>query len=297
MYEAKGRGLMQTVVFDDGLRERGLSRHLLEIDIRGAIDRDELFLEYQPILRLHDLHVVGFEALLRWRHPKRGVLQPADFIPMAEHTGAIVSIDRWVLKTACRQLRAWQIEFAHAAALTMSVNLSAKQFTRVDFPARLKRIVDDSGASTASLKIEITETAIMEKSAAVLAALAGIRALDIDIQVDDFGTGYSSLSYLCTFPLNTVKLDRSFVAGLAGFDGHQNRSEIVRAIISLAHNLRLTVVAEGVETLEELHALRELSCEFAQGFLFYAPLAAEAARGVIAAIPDRDVAAGRAGAA
>ncbi|HWT05340.1 MAG TPA: EAL domain-containing protein, partial [Xanthomonadales bacterium] len=280
MYEAKGRGLMQTVIFDDGLRERDLSRQILEVDVRGAVDRDELFVEYQPIVSLHDLHVAGFEALLRWRHPQRGVLQPGGFIPIAERTGSIVSIDRWVLRTACRQLRAWQTEFPAADALTMSVNMSAKQFAHADVPSRLEEILSDSGAPGRSVKIEITETALMEHTDAVLAALAGIRALGIDIHVDDFGTGYSSLSYLCTFPLNAVKLDRSFIAGI---DGDADRREIARAIVALAHNLRLTVVAEGVETLEELRAVQALSCDFAQGFLLHAPLGAEAARDVVGA--------------
>jgi diguanylate cyclase (GGDEF)-like protein/PAS domain S-box-containing protein len=280
MYEAKGRGLMQTVIFDDGLRERDLSRQVLEVDVRGAIDRDELFLEYQPIVSLHDLRVAGFEALLRWRHPQRGVLQPADFIPIAERTGAIVSIDRWVLLTACRRLRAWQTEFPAAGTLTMSVNMSAKQFTHAGLPSGLEGILRDSGAPGNSVKLEITETATMERTDAALAALAGIRALGIEIHVDDFGTGYSSLSYLGTFPVNALKLDRSFIAGV---DEQGDRREIARAIVALAHKLRLTVVAEGVETLDELRAVQALACDFAQGFLFHAPLDADAARDVVAA--------------
>jgi diguanylate cyclase (GGDEF)-like protein/PAS domain S-box-containing protein len=281
MYEAKGRGRRQTVVFDDRLRERGRSRHVLEADIRAAIERDELFLEYQPIVSLRDKRIAGFEALLRWRHPARGVLPPNDFIPIAERTGSIVPIDRWVLATACRQLRAWQQEFAQAGSLTMSVNLSPKQLADPEFSSCLDAILRDSGAPAASLKLEITETAIMGNTDAVLASLAAIRALDVEIQVDDFGTGYSSLSYLCTFPLNTVKLDGSFIAGI---EGNEDQTEIVRAIVALAHNLRLTVVAEGVETRGQLSALETLACEFAQGFLFHRPMGADAARNVIAGI-------------
>jgi diguanylate cyclase (GGDEF)-like protein/PAS domain S-box-containing protein len=278
MYEAKARGRAQTVIFDDGMRERVLTRHLLEADIRRAIERDELFLEYQPIVALDDLRLVGFEALVRWQHPERGALPPGDFIPTAEEIGSIIQIDRWVLRAACRQLRTWQRELPAASALTMSVNLSAKQFAHDDLCRRIARTLDETRLAAASLKLEITESAIMEKSDKALALLAAIRALDVDIQIDDFGTGYSSLSYLRLFPVSAVKVDRSFITEM---DAHEDRAQMVRAIVTLAHNLRLEVIAEGVETTDELEALRGLACECGQGYLFSRPLGAEAARAFI----------------
>ena len=275
MYAAKAQGRGQTVVFDDGMRERAQSRHLLEADIRRAIERDELFLEYQPIVALNDLRLVGFEALVRWQHPVRGTLPPSEFIPTAEEIGSIIQIDRWVLRAACRQLRSWQRELPAAAALTMSVNLSAKQFAHADLCRRISRTLEETRLAPASLKLEITESAIMEKSDKALALLAAIRALNVDILIDDFGTGYSSLSYLRMFPVSAVKVDRSFITEM---HAHEDRAQMVRAIVMLAHNLRLEVIAEGVETADELKALRELECECAQGFLFSRPLGADAAR-------------------
>lgn len=278
MYEAKSRGAARTVIFDDAMRERVVSRQLLEAEVRRAIANEELFLEYQPIVALHDMRLVGFEALVRWRHPVRGVLAPADFIPIAEETGAIVPIDRWVLRAACRQLRAWQLDLPQAAALTVSVNVSAKQFVRDDVCLTIARSLAGCDLRAASLKLEITESTIMEKSDTVFSLLTAIRALDVDIQIDDFGTGYSSLSYLRTFPVSAVKLDRSFITGM---DANEDRAEMVRAIVMLAHNLHLSVIAEGIETPQELEALRALSCECGQGFLFSAALGAESARALI----------------
>jgi len=278
MYEAKGRGRAQTVVYDEGMRARVVSRHLLETDIRGAVERNELFVEYQPIFELHNMRLVGFEALVRWRHPERGVLTPGEFIPTAEQSGAIIPIDRFVLRAACTQLRAWQTELPQAAPLTVSVNMSAKQFVHEDLCEMIARTLEGSHVPAAALKLEITESTIMEKSDKVFSTLAAIRALDVEIMIDDFGTGYSSLSYLRTFPVSAVKVDRSFITGM---DAHEDRAQMVRAIVTLAHNLRLTVVAEGVETAAELAALQELSCECGQGFLLSRPLGAADARALI----------------
>jgi diguanylate cyclase (GGDEF)-like protein/PAS domain S-box-containing protein len=279
MYEAKGLGGAQTIVYDEGMRARVVSRHLLESDVRGASERNELFVEYQPIFELRNLRLVGFEALVRWRHPERGVLAPSDFIPTAEQSGEIIPIDRWVLRSACSQLRAWQLELPQAASLTMSVNLSARQFVQDDLCDTIARALDGAHVPAACLKVEITESTIMEKSDKVFSMLAAIRALDVEIVIDDFGTGYSSLSYLRMFPVSAVKVDRSFITGM---DAHEDRAQMVRAIVTLAHNLRLSVVAEGVETAQELAALKELSCECGQGYLLSKPLAANAARELIA---------------
>jgi diguanylate cyclase (GGDEF)-like protein/PAS domain S-box-containing protein len=279
MYEAKALGRANTVIFDDRMRASVVSRHAVESDLRHAVERNELFLEYQPIVALGDLRVVGFEALVRWRHPSRGILQPSEFISTAEQTGLIVPIDQWVLRTACAQLRTWQVDAREAVPLTMSVNLSARQFSHNDLCSRVQRVLSDSQVATGSLNLEITESTMMERSDTVASVLAELRALQVEIHIDDFGTGYSSLSYLRMLPVSAVKIDRSFISGM---QTNNERAEMVRAIVALAHNLRLTVVAEGVEAVEELKALQDLSCEFAQGYLFARPLAASAASALVA---------------
>jgi diguanylate cyclase (GGDEF)-like protein/PAS domain S-box-containing protein len=283
MYEAKALGRARTVIFDDRMRASVMSRHAVESDLRHAVERDELFLEYQPVVALSDLRVVGFEALVRWKHPARGILQPADFIRTAEQSGLIVPIDQWVLRTACEQLRTWQAD-ARGLPLTMSVNLSARQFTHSDLAERVRRVLDDTGITPNSLNLEITESTMMERSDTVASVLTELRSLRVEIHVDDFGTGYSSLSYLRILPVTAVKIDRSFISGMQTND---DRAEMVRAIVALAHNLRLAVVAEGVETTEELEALEELECEYAQGYLFARPLSAAAAGALIASGPER----------
>jgi diguanylate cyclase (GGDEF)-like protein/PAS domain S-box-containing protein len=279
MYEAKALGRANTVIFDDRMRASVVSRHALESDLRYAVDRDQLFLEYQPIVALQDMRLVGFEALVRWQHPERGILQPVDFIQTAEQTGLIIPIDQWVLRNACAQLYAWQAQTPAATALSMSVNFSAKQFTQNDLCLKVQSAVADARIAATSLKLEITESTMMERSATVAALLAELRALQVDVHIDDFGTGYSSLSYLRMLPVNAVKIDRSFISGMQ--DNHE-RGEMVRAIVSLAHNLRLAVIAEGVEARDELEALKVLSCEYAQGFLFARPLSAAAAGALVA---------------
>jgi diguanylate cyclase (GGDEF)-like protein/PAS domain S-box-containing protein len=279
MYEAKARGRSKTVIFDDRMRANAVLRHALSSDLRHALERHELFLEYQPIIGLHDLGLTGFEALVRWQHPVRGTLQPDDFLPTAERTGLIVSIDQWVLRTACAQLHAWQAATPRAFPLTMSVNFSANQFTLDDLCSKVERVIEESHVPASSLKIEITESTMMERSDTVASLLAQLRALQVDIQIDDFGTGYSSLSYLSTLPVSAVKIDRSFITGMLA---SREQSEMVRAIVSLAHTLSLVVIAEGVESVSELEALRHLSCEFAQGFLFSRPLDVPAATALVA---------------
>jgi len=286
MYEAKALGRANTIIFDDRMRASVVLRHALESELQHAVEREELFLEYQPIVALYDLRLVGFEALVRWRHPRRGILQPLDFIQMAEQSGLILGIDQWVLREACGQLRVWQETMPRALPLTMSVNFSAKQFTQNDLCANVERAIGDSRISAASLKIEITESTMMERSETVTALLAELRALGVDIHIDDFGTGYSSLSYLRMLPVNAVKIDRSFISGM---QEKQERGEMVRAIVALAHNLRLAVIAEGVETVDELEALRTLGCEFAQGYLFDRPLSASAASELVVRRPNLEV--------
>jgi diguanylate cyclase (GGDEF)-like protein/PAS domain S-box-containing protein len=278
MYEAKALGRANTIIFDDRMRASVVLRHALESELQDAVEREELFLEYQPIVALHDLRLIGFEALVRWQHPRRGTLQPLDFIQTAEQTGLILGIDQWVLREACGQLRTWQETMPRALSLTMSVNFSAKQFTQNDLCANVERAIGESRIPATSLKIEITESTMMERSETVTALLAELRGLGVDIHIDDFGTGYSSLSYLRMLPVNAVKIDRSFISGM---QEKQERGEMVRAIVSLAHNLRLAVIAEGIESAEELGALRALGCEFGQGYLFARPLSVSAASALV----------------
>jgi diguanylate cyclase (GGDEF)-like protein/PAS domain S-box-containing protein len=271
MYRAKvgGRGTYR--VFDSAMHADVVARLKLETDLRLAVDRQEFELYFQPIINLSTGSVAGLEALLRWRHPERGQVLPAGFIGVAEEIGVIVPLGWWVLREACEQMARWTREFPQAGQLSMSVNLSAKQFSQHDVPGRLRRILDETGVDPRRLKLEITESVLIEHSGAVRATLDEIRGWGVELHIDDFGTGYSSLSYLDRFPIDVVKIDRSLVAriGPAGEGG-----EIVHTVISLAQNLGMTVVAEGVETAAQLRQLRKLGCDSAQGFLFSRPVSA-----------------------
>ncbi|MBW4467595.1 MAG: EAL domain-containing protein [Pegethrix bostrychoides GSE-TBD4-15B] len=239
----------------------------------------ELELYYQPIVRLSTGQVTGFEALVRWQHAQQGLLFPSRFISMAEETGLIIPLSWWILRTACRQMSQWRQLFPENAALTMSVNLSSKQFSMTNLAEQIHQILQESQLEPTSLKLELTESMVMENAASVVDMLYQLRALGIRLAIDDFGTGYSSLSYLPRFPLTTLKIDRSFVEKIG--DCNDNL-EIVRTILALAHNLRMDVVAEGVETEAQATRLREMGCEYGQGFFFYKPLNVEAATQLLA---------------
>jgi EAL domain-containing protein (putative c-di-GMP-specific phosphodiesterase class I) len=245
----------------------------LEADLRSALQRNELELEYQPIIQLDSGKIVGWEALLRWRHPERGLISPAMFIPVAEETGLIVPIGHWVLDTACRQMRRW-LELSGAEMLTMSVNVSARQFQEPGLIDDIARVLDSTGVPASCLKLEITETAVMQDAQAAERTLRLLKRLGTQLAIDDFGTGYSSLSYLKRFPVDTLKIDRSFVDGL-GSDAQD--TAIVRSVVALAQTLELSVTAEGIETPGQQAQLRLLGCDFGQGYLFGRPLRAEAA--------------------
>ncbi len=274
MYRAKARGKARHEVFDAEMHTRAVALLQLETDLRWAIERNEFRLYYQPIVRVEDQSIVGFEALIRWQHPERGLVAPAEFIPIAEETGWIIPIGRWVLEEACAQLAKWQTEFAAAQPLSMSVNLSGKQFSQTDLIEVVETIIRESGIAPDTLKLEITESAIMEDAQIVTQRLLELRKLGVRLGLDDFGTGYSSLSYLHRFPLDTLKIDRSFVARL--LEDGENR-EIVRTIVTLGKNLGMDVVAEGVEEAKQLEDLRGLNCQHAQGYLFARPLPADEA--------------------
>ncbi|HET8630943.1 MAG TPA: EAL domain-containing protein, partial [Thermomicrobiales bacterium] len=278
MYRAKAAGKGRHAVFAPAMHAHALAILQLEHDLRRALAQEEFRLHYQPIVALATGRLRGFEALVRWQHPARGLVSPGAFIPVAEETGLIVPLGWWVLEAACRQARAWQGAYPDAP-LTMSVNLSARQLTQPDLVERVARALAASGLPGARLRLELTESAIMENAVVAAGVLARLRELGVQLAVDDFGTGYSSLAYLKRFPLDTLKVDKAFVDGL-GTD--PNDTAIVRAIVSLAHTLGLEVTAEGVETAEQIAQLRALGCGLAQGYHFGQPLAAEAAEALLA---------------
>ena len=274
MYRAKARGKARHEIFDAEMHTRAVALLQLETDLRWAIERHEFRLYYQPIVQLDSGTVVGFEALIRWQHPQRGLVSPAEFIPIAEETGWIIPIGQWVLQEACAQLAQWQLEVGAQTPLSMSVNLSGKQFSQPDLIESIENILRQSNLAPGSLKLEITESAIMEDAQTVTNRLIELRQLGVKLGLDDFGTGYSSLSYLHRFPLDTLKIDRSFVARL--LEDGENR-EIVRTIVALGKNLGMDVVAEGVEEAQQLSDLRGLNCQHGQGYFFARPLPAQEA--------------------
>lgn len=274
MYRAKSLGKARHEVFDSGMHTRAVALLQLETDLRWAIERQEFELNYQPIVSLVSGRITGFEALVRWRHPERGNVVPSEFVPVAEETGWIVPIGTWVIETACAQLAHWQEQLNCDPPLTMSVNLSGKQFSQPHLIPHIREQLRKWNIAPKNLKLEITESAIMENAQAVTERLHTLKALGIKLALDDFGTGYSSLSYLHRFPLDTLKIDRSFVMRMQ--EGGENR-EIVRTIVALGLNLGMDVIAEGIEEVSQLNDLRELECNCGQGFFFSRPLSADGA--------------------
>ncbi len=273
MYRAKAQGRSRFVVFEDAMREGLQARLSLQTELRGAAARGELEVHYQPVVEAASGIVAGFEALVRWRHPRRGLVPPAEFIPLAEETGLVIDIDRWVLGAACTQLRAWS---ALAPALTLNVNLSSRQFARPDLAPFVAGVLSRSGVEPGRLKLELTETMLVGHTPAVRKNLAALREIGVRLYIDDFGTGYSSLAYLQRFDADALKIDRSFVTRMLT---HEGSAELVRTMVGMAHNLGMEVVAEGVESPAQLARLRALGCRYVQGFLFSRPVpAAEAER-------------------
>jgi diguanylate cyclase (GGDEF)-like protein len=283
MYRAKESGKARFEMFDTSMHARALNLLRLENDLRRAIERQEFCVHYQPIVALEDGHISGFEALVRWRHPERGFISPAEFISVAEDTNLIIPLGLWVLNEACLQMVRWQWQSPGNKLLTLSVNLSGKQFTQPDLVERIELILAETGLDPRRLKLEITESVVMENAEAAIAMLVRLKSLGVQLSIDDFGTGYSSLSYLHRFPIDTLKIDRSFVNLIHA--GAEN-SEIVRTIRTLAGNMGMDVVAEGIETLDQLSQLMELKCEYGQGYLFSKPLEAAAADQLLARRPD-----------
>lgn len=271
MYHAKARGRARVEVFDDAMRGRLMERMGQEKDLRRALGRDDLVLFFQPIFAIAEDLVVGAEALIRWRHPVRGLLSAGDFIPLAEESGLIVQVDDWVVAEACRQLATWQASDVAHPGLTLSLNVSARQLADTRFAEQLAAALDQSGVDPQTLGLEITETVLIENSASPIAILEALRGLGPRLILDDFGTGYSSLSYLKRLPLDVLKFDRSFVAGV---DVPGRDRDIVSALLHLASVLDLDVVAEGIETAAQLRCLKDLGCQFGQGFHLGRPMPA-----------------------
>jgi diguanylate cyclase (GGDEF)-like protein/PAS domain S-box-containing protein len=278
MYRAKGSGAARYEVFDRAMHAQALARLQMETDLRRALAREEFRLHYQPIISLRTGRIAGVEALLRWDHPERGIMAPAEFISIAEETGVILPLGDWVLAEACREVARWRREFRHAR-IAVSVNLSAKQFGQADLVERISSALAAASLSARHLRLEVTESAIIDSPNAAGAMLLELRRRGIQVQMDDFGTGYSSLSSLHSLPLDGLKIDRSFISRIPD---SAPTLQMVRAIALLARGLELAVIAEGVETPAQLAEVRALGCEFAQGYLLSDPLPPEALGALLA---------------
>ncbi|PSB27268.1 sensor domain-containing phosphodiesterase [Chlorogloea sp. CCALA 695] len=285
MYRAKTLGKARYEVFNSTMHDHVLTLLQLGNSLQRAVERQELRIQYQPIVLIETGKITGFEALVRWQHPDRGLIFPNDFISIAEESGVIIPLGYWVLREACCQMRAWQLQFSDDS-LTISVNLSSKQFLQPDLVAQISQVLRETGLNSRCLKLEITESVIMENLESATSMLLQLKDLGCELHMDDFGTGYSSLSYLHRFPFDLLKIDRSFISRM---DISDKELEIVRAIITLAHNLNINVIAEGLETAEQLAQLRALRCKYGQGYFFSKAVKREGAEVLIAESISRSV--------
>ena len=279
MYTAKARGKNRVEIFEPSMHTAALARLALKGDLERALERDEFFVLYQPVMDLSTLDIVGVEALVRWRHPERGVVGPLDFIPVAEETGAIIALGRWVLEEACRQSIAWD-RLQPQRPITMSVNVSGRQVAEPGYVAEVAQVLAAAGIEPSRLVLEFTEGVLMKDTDATMATMQAIKALGVRLAIDDFGTGYSSLSYVRRFPIDVLKIDRSFVASMA--DG-PDETALMRSILNLSETLHLQTVAEGIEDAGQLSELQSLGADLGQGFLFAKPLAPEDVSALLAA--------------
>jgi len=269
MSRADEKGLGSYEFFDPSMLDRAMSRMELETDLRKALDDQQFVVHYQPIIEMASHRIVGFEALVRWQHPTKGLVPPGEFIPSAEETNLIIPLGYWVLDEACRQIHTWNVQYSFDQPLTVSVNLSTKQCEQPDLVQKIYNILRKNNLDASLLKLELTESLIAKDTDRITAILSELNDLGIQVLIDDFGTGYSSLSYLFMMPIDILKIDRSFINRLGS---KNNGKEIVQTILSLAHNLGMKVIAEGVETDEQFSELLAMNCEFMQGFLFSKPL-------------------------
>jgi len=281
MYRAKSMGKARYEIFDADMRASVVARLQLETDLRRALEHGEFHNVYQPIVSLAAGQIVGFEALLRWQHPTRGYLGPEEFIAVAEETGLIRDLGWWNLREACRQMTEWRANYGAYSQLTMSVNLSPKQFLQANLVEDIRSLLRELNLPPQALRLELTESTVMGDPSTAIEMLQQIKSLGISLAIDDFGTGYSSLSYLHRFPLDTLKIDRSFISSI----GNGEETEIARTILPMASNLHLDVVAEGVETIEQLALLKKLHCKYGQGYYFSKPLSAKEAGSLLAEQP------------
>ena len=285
MYQAKAKGRSCSVVFEKGMHALAVELLKLETDLRKAVERNEFVVYYQPVVSSVSNCVIGYEALVRWKHPERGLLYPSDFINIAEETGLIVFIDRFVLREACMQMSKWQHQFPESSLKFMSVNLSNKQFLQADIVEYVTWVINETNIVPSTLKIEITENVIIENPETLIGIFSYLRSLGIQLYIDDFGTGYSSLSYLHLLPVDGIKIDRSFIRRL-GNKGENN--EIIKTIMLLAQDMNVNVIAEGIETENQLENIKTLKCDYWQGFLFFKPVDKEHAEAMIKTVPDTD---------
>ncbi|MGA9382396.1 MAG: EAL domain-containing protein [Phormidium sp.] len=275
MYEAKHQGKACYQIFASILYNQTSRLLELENSLIQALKHQEFILNYQPIVSLTTSNLVGFEALVRWKHPQKGLVSPAEFIPVAEETGLIIPLGDLILSEACRQMKAWQEQFENAASLRMSINISGKQLHQSNCVEAIDQILTATGLKGNSLKLEITESLMIDNRESFKYFLNEMRKRGIQLSIDDFGTGYSSLSYLHRLPFDTIKIDQSFISNISS---EENSLQIVKSIINLAHNLSLDTIAEGIETQEQLRILQDLGCDFGQGYFFARPLDAEAVK-------------------
>ncbi|HVS44089.1 MAG TPA: EAL domain-containing protein [Candidatus Dormibacteraeota bacterium] len=277
-YEAKAAGKNRVEVFAPGMQSGALHRATVAMDLRRALDRDELFLEYQPVVRLHDGRIVGVEALARWNHPERGLIGPQEFIPIAEETGLIVRLGAWVLREACSQMQRWRSALPDDGGIILAINVSPRQMRERDFVASVGEVIAATGVDPAQLLLEVTEGALVDNLSEARDRLGQLRARGVRVALDDFGTGYSSIGYLGGLPLDAVKIDRTFVAGLP----HDAGRELALAIVRLVDTLGVPIVAEGIETAEELDYVTALGVELGQGYHFFPPIEASRVTALLA---------------
>ncbi len=269
MYHAKENGKARYQIFDEQMHVKALQRLRFENDLHLAIEDDQFLLNYQPLVDLSTNQVTGFEALIRWQHPELGLISPLDFIPLSEETGLIIPIGLWVMKTACKQLAIWQERFSSYENLSMNINISKRQICEPSFVEDVRKVIAETGVSPQDIRLEITETVIMENADTINDVLEALKSLGVQLHMDDFGTGYSSLSYLHLFPIDVLKIDRSFTSNLGS---NVQYAAVVHAIVTLAHNLKMKVTAEGIETSDQLIQIIDMDCDQGQGMFFAAPL-------------------------
>lgn len=279
MYQAKAQGKARFEVFDLKMRSYAYSRLTMEQELRAALENCEFRIYYQPIMSMKSNELVSFEALIRWAHPKRGLLSPGEFLPIAEESGLILPIEKWVLNEACAQLKKWHEKYPSSQNVSLNVNISNRLFAQPDFVDRVIKTLQMSALEAEALKLEITEHILISNYAAANEIFTKLRELGVQLQIDDFGSGYSALGYLQHFPISAIKIDKSFVDEM---ERSKRGIELIRAIVSMARELGMEAIAEGIETDEQLSQLRDLSCNLGQGFLLSKPLDRESAEEILA---------------